>query len=288
MKTNIRLLFASFALFGLSLLTACDFSVADKTFSGPDYVNFQNLSDSVSEAVGEEGLSVQINRSNADQPLTVVLSVESTFIDSEEDASDEFSINPSSLEATFAQGEYKTTIQVIPVDNELADGNKLVTLTIVSASSNNFVIGFPGPDQLNSSTEITIVDDDCPIDYAGWEGTFSVDEVFTAGQNQGLSLAAAFGERYLLDISQYENDPTGFTYNINNAEGADQYFPNGTKVVFDSCGGTLRFNQPLDVALFADMTIEEATFDESNFSMTASGPLGNFGPYEFILTKIEE
>ena len=40
MKTNIRLLFASFALLGLAILTACDFSAADKTYQGENKVRF--------------------------------------------------------------------------------------------------------------------------------------------------------------------------------------------------------------------------------------------------------
>jgi len=266
-----------------------DFEEPDKTLDAPNYVTFEDGSASVSEAVGEDGLSVQIKRSNADQSLTVVLSVESTFVDSEEDASDEFSITPSNLEVTFAEGEYlSSTLQIVPVNNDFSDGDKLVTVTIESVSSNDFVIGYPGPAQLNSSTDITIVDDDCPIDFAGWEGTYTVEEVFTAGGNAGLSLAAAFGETYILEIAQDDSDPTGFTYVINNADGANQYVPDGTTVVFNSCGGTLQFPQPLNIALFADMTIEEAIFNEATFSMTASGPLGNFGPYEFTFTKVVE
>jgi hypothetical protein len=265
-----------------------DFEEADKTLDAPDYVTFQDGSASVSEAVGDDGLSVQLNRSNADQSLTVVLSVESTFVGSEEDASDEFTVDPSNLEVTFAEDEYTTTFQILPVNNDFSDGDKLVTVTIESVSSSEFVIGYPGPDQLNSASDITIVDDDCPIDFAGWEGTYNVAEVFTAGTNEGSTLAGIFGETYLLEISQDDSDPTGFTYIINNADGADQYVPDGTTVVFNSCGGTLEFPQPLNIAVFADMTIEEATFNEASFSMTASGPLGNFGPYEFTFTKVVE
>jgi hypothetical protein len=274
-----------------AIFAGCDtleFEEPDKTLDAPDYVTFQDGSASVSEAVGEDGLSVQINRSNADQSLTVVLSVESTFAGSEEDASDEFTVNPSNLEVTFAEDEYSTTFQIIPVNNDFSDGDKVVTVTIESVSSSDVVIGYPGPDQLNRSSDITIVDDDCPIDFAGWEGTYEVEEVFTSGTNEGLVLADAFGETYLLEISQDESDPTGFTYIINNADGANQYVPDGTTVVFNSCGGTLEFPQPLNIAVFADMTIQEATFNEANFSMTASGPLGNFGPYEFTFTKVVE
>jgi hypothetical protein len=266
---------------------ALDFSAPDKTYQGPEYVYFNDRSAQVSEGADQNGLTINLNRSNADQPLTVTLSVESKYVNTGEDASDQFSINPSNLEVTFDSGEYISQIQIIPVNNQVADGDKIVTVTMVSASLPNFNLGFAGPDNLNSLSDITIVDNDCPIDYEGWSGTFSVTEVFTAGQNQGLRLSVAFNERFQLDITQSQDDPSGFTYVINNSPGFDEYMPNGTEVFFNACGGTLNFDQPLRIAVFANMTIETATFDESNFSMVANGPLGGFGPYEFMLQKID-
>src|SRR5690606_39958216 len=51
-----------------------------------------------------------------------------------------------------------------PEDNPFMDGEKIVELTIISVSNSNYSIGFPGPDRLNATTTVEIIDDDCPLD----------------------------------------------------------------------------------------------------------------------------
>lgn len=126
----------------------------------------------------------------------------------------------------------------------------------------------------------------CPLDYNALAGSYAVDEVFTDGINAGLSLAAAFGESYQMEVSLDPTDITESRVILNNAAGADVFIPDGTTMSFDTCNGTVTFDPlPVNLAAFADMAITSAVYTEDPPIITVSGTLGNFGPYEFILTK---
>ncbi|MFT7052319.1 MAG: hypothetical protein ACJAZK_002946 [Psychroserpens sp.] len=125
----------------------------------------------------------------------------------------------------------------------------------------------------------------CPLDVPAIVGTYSVDEVFTSGVNAGLSLAAAFGESYQVEISLDPTDPTQTVFILNNSIGFNQYFVDGSTASLDTCNGTITFSNPLNLGDFADMVVETTSYTESPAVMIADGPLGNFGPYQFILTK---
>jgi hypothetical protein len=98
-------------------------------------------------------------------------------------------------------------------------------------------------------------------------------------------LAAAFGESYQVEISLDPTDPTQTVFILNNSIGFNQYFVDGSTASLDTCNGTITFSNPLNLGDFADMVVETTSYTESPAVMIADGPLGNFGPYQFILTK---
>lgn len=126
----------------------------------------------------------------------------------------------------------------------------------------------------------------CPLDYTALAGSYSVDEVFTSGINEGLSLAAAFGQSFQIEIGLDPSDITQSNVIISNTTGFDTYIVDGTVMTFDTCNGTVTFDSsPLNIGLFADLTITSAVYSENPPVITVDGTLGNFGPYQFILTK---
>jgi hypothetical protein len=125
----------------------------------------------------------------------------------------------------------------------------------------------------------------CPLDVAAIEGVYDVAEVFTSGTNEGLTFAGVFDQSYQVEISIDPNDLTQTIFFINNSIGFNTYFVDGTTVAFDTCSGTVVFSDPLNLAGFEDMTVETTSYTESPTVITADGPLGNFGPYQFVLTK---
>ena len=125
----------------------------------------------------------------------------------------------------------------------------------------------------------------CPLDVDAIAGNYDVDEVFTDGVNAGLSLAAAFGESYQVNLSLDPNDLTQTRFILSNSPGYDQYFVNGATASLDTCNGTVTYSTPLNLGLFANMTVISTSYTETPAVFVANGTLGNYGPYQFVLTK---
>ena len=271
------------AIFSTLFLFSCEEDLV--TYEESDFVIFGETSASIAED-SDDPLQISVQRSRADQAITVELSAVSYYADDPDvEASSTFSISQTSLQ--FAEGEFETTVTVDPVDNNTSDGAKIVSLSIASVSDEAFSTGFPGESAFNGTVTITIEDEDCPVNSEAVTGTFEVNEVFTEGPNEGLSLAAAFEEVYLLEITADPDDPSGTMFIINNAEGANQFFEPDTPISLNTCPKTVNFRagDPI-VALFADMAVDATSYDDASGLLTFSGELGNYGLYEVVLEKM--
>jgi hypothetical protein len=127
---------------------------------------------------------------------------------------------------------------------------------------------------------------------SGFEGTYTVNEIFTSGTNAGLQLAVAFGESYQIELSMVEGDTTASTMLVTNSTEFDTYYPAGTIMTFKG-DGTLdvddgvNFNIPY-VAGFNYHFIDTTSYDRETEVIVCSGNFGfpsNFGPYQTTLTK---
>ena len=123
-----------------------------------------------------------------------------------------------------------------------------------------------------------------------FEGVFSVDEVFTAGVNEGLTLSGAFGESYQIELAIMPNDDTNTKMLISTSAGFNDYFIPDTILTFMP-DGTLHFDDTFDpgnpvIRFFRIMEITSSSSNFLNGTLQADGELGEFGPYQFILTKM--
>lgn len=266
------------ALLSLGLLVSCeeDLLVFD-TETG--FVQFASTAGSVEEAAlgGPSVTNVLLGAGENASGVTINFTVTAT------DAS-RFTIEPSNGSLTIPAGEFSTDIVITPIDNVTVDGNMDVVLELTSGSS--VPIGTAAEGREAVSKTVTIIDDDCPVDINAFIGTFNVAEVFTSGVNEGLTLAGAFGESYQIEMVAQPGDATGTKLVITNSAGFNQYIPDGTVMTLQACPGTVVFEPlPLNIALFADLAIEVAVFDEGGGKVTVDGPLGGFGPYQFVLTR---
>lgn len=193
-----------------------------------------------------------------------------------------YNISSTSGSITIPAGEFTAEIEIMPIDNILVDGDIDITIELLDS---DLPIGINGKGINRVSSTLTLVDNDCPIDSNSLVGTFSVQEVFTSGTNEGLSLATAFGEIYQVEITQAPNDPSGTSFILNNSIGFNQFFVPGTVMTVSTCPGTLSIDQA-NIALFADLTIENSSYSEENSRIVMQGPLGGFGPFEIILTRL--
>ena len=157
--------------------------------------------------------------------------------------------------------ERQGVILIRPIDNDEANvPQNSIIIRITGADS-----GFEQPSGVSighAEKQIIFIDDECPVDASAFAGTYSVNEVFTSGTNEGLTLAGAFGEAYQIDVVAEPGDDTNTRLVFNNSAGFNQYFPDGTAAFLDACPGAVIFDNggALNVALFADMVIESASF----------------------------
>jgi hypothetical protein len=132
---------------------------------------------------------------------------------------------------------------------------------------------------------LDIIDDDCFIDIdADWSGSYTVEEVFSAGGNAGLTLASAFGETYAISLARDTSDPSGTSAIITNVPGNNTYFTEGEKLIFLTCDGQVAFGSGTpEVALFDNLTVESSSYGDG--TITIVGPLGTFGEYTMKLIR---
>lgn len=195
-----------------------------------------------------------------------------------------YTLTPSSGTIDIPAGEFSTDIVLKPIDNFDVDGNVDVLIELTTASSKP--IGVAGENIEFAKKAITIIDNDCPIDINSWVGTYTVFENFTSGGNAPSGLNNFFGESYQVELSLLPGDITGTKVVINNSVGFNTYFIDGSVMSFDTCNKKISFDAGFPVVgLFRTFEFTDSSYNESKFEIVATGPLANFGPYQFTLTK---
>ncbi|SFC64758.1 hypothetical protein SAMN04487891_1179 [Flagellimonas taeanensis] len=194
-----------------------------------------------------------------------------------------FTVSPSSGTIDIPAGEFSADILIQPLDNFDVDGD--IDIVIELSESSDLPIGIAGEGVVAYRRVVELVDNDCPVDSDAFVGTFTVEEVFTGGGNEGLSLAAEFGEEYLIELTPQPGDLSGTKFIVTNAT-EFTFIADGTVLTLLTCSQSVSFGaEAINIALFANLTIESAVYDEEASTITVSGPLGPYGPYEFKLTR---
>lgn len=79
----------------------------------------------------------------------------------------------------FATDMVEETIFIQPIDNQVLDGDKVLTIALTNGTE---ALGWPGPDALFSTHTFTILDDDCATPLVG---TFTESTAGGAGDGTG-------------------------------------------------------------------------------------------------------
>jgi len=268
------------ALIILSSGLSCEPENAEFTPSNSGYIQLAN---DTSESVLENSTSPVVIELLLDGPKSqdVTINLDATSSDDTR-----YQITPSAT-VVIPAGETSASVNFEPVNNLDIDGEIDVTVSLNTTSS--IPVGIAGQNVNAVSKVITITDDDCPLTINDWVGFYTVSEMFTDGDFAGIPLSGAFGQTYLLSIALDPSDVTGTKVIINNALGFNTYVPNGTVMQFLSCNGIVNFDSGnLFIAEFETQDLEagSTSYNESDFSIKGNGSLGDFGPYEWIWTKI--
>jgi hypothetical protein len=134
-------------------------------YDGPEFVNFENRETSINEDGGPSNIRVNIGGPLNISPLAVQYIVKPN-----DNAVALYTIKNEGM-LTIPGGQGYADIEITPVNNAIADGEKIVELTITALNNPIYRIGFPGPDALNSTTKVKIIDDDCSLDRSFITGT---------------------------------------------------------------------------------------------------------------------
>jgi len=263
----------------VTILVSCEEEDGRITFEGPYYVGFSSNTGLIGEA--GETYTIQVNQvgPTLGSDITVNYTVEGTA----QEGVDYTVVGGSEGTIVIPAGEHFGTLDIQTIDDLSADGALTLTLTL-SANSAGLE---NGRGAIEKTLSLTITDDDCPL-ADGFAGTYTVVEAFTDGANAPFGLVDFFGEAYQVELTAKADDPSGTFFIINNSTGFDTYVADGTEVQFLTCSGELSFNggaAAIECALFADLLFETTSYNEGEFSLSANGPLGGFGPYGFKFTK---
>lgn len=267
-----------FLLFISVLLSSCeDIETPDLGADG-SWLQFENGSDNMSE--GEE--SMQIPILYASNTNTTGVDVSFTYTSTVPDG---FTVEPASGVVNIPAGEFVGYITVMPEDDTIAAEDIVITFSIEGNS--NYPLGIAGQGIYNVTSDFTIIEDDCPIAIEEWVGTYSVDDVFTSGVNEGLTLAGAFGESYQMEASLVAGDVTGTKLEFNNSPGFNTYFNDGTIITFITCTKEVIFDNGFPLLAEWNVFVYDASsYSDDGKSITCTGPLQNFGPFRFTITKL--
>jgi hypothetical protein len=263
-------------LFALSLVLAfasCEDSKNITLDFGEGFVQFASVSSAVQEN-STEPMNITVLYGGSLASNTNGINVNFTL---EGANASRFTISPANGTLEIPAGQASATISVLPIDNNIVDGNS--EFNIVLSPDNDKSVGIGGEGIHNSSFAITIIDNDCPVDINGFVGTYSVSENFTAGNNAPFGLSDFFGEKYQLELTLAPNDPAGTKLIVNNSASFDTYIANGTVLAFDTCNGKVTFDgeSKVQVALFRTFVYTNSTYDEKDYIIQATGPLSTFG-----------
>lgn len=175
--------------------------------------------------------TVELIRSSTDlsSPLTVTVAVNGVFTDSTgfalpgDDASSTFTITEDVTAVTIPAGKVSAQFQVAAKNDLEPSGNKQITLSIQSVSDPSYQIGLgAGENRRRAQLDLTVVDDDCPIDLAAFEGEWEVTNFVGApgAYNEGYQVQAAIGTT--VTLTPDPSDPLGTTAFLTGGVHGDQ------------------------------------------------------------------
>ncbi|MGM1057395.1 MAG: hypothetical protein ACQEWG_16035 [Bacteroidota bacterium] len=259
------------ATISMSVFVGCD---SDDDFNPPNFVTFADvttLTNQRSVSVSSEGsetVDVKVytnNVTNADRTFNITVGATSTL--------------------SAAAYTLPATVTIPANSNE-----GIVSINITGSGVNNagdiLMLQLENADgYVGGPLRINVLKV-CPFDASQWYGTYDVSEVFVAGDNTGLSLAAAFGESYQVEMVTNPANATGSVI-LRNSAGFDQFFVNGTVLTFGACAGNVIISNPNIAAGFANLTVTSSSFNAETKTVTVTGTLGGFGTYRYILTRQE-
>lgn len=191
------------AVFVLVLSFSCEKDENENVYSGDSFISF-----------GADTSSITIENKTTPTTITAYASVPNIESDitvnfeitNENSSSSNYTVVDGKSSFTFGKDKYTDTIQILPIDNNDEDGNKILKISLTSSSGGE-TLGFPGPDANGKVYTLTIEDNDCPytleeLGEATWTGTDNVPDA-QKGPNASQITTSFDGTDLLLEGIAY-------------------------------------------------------------------------------------
>jgi hypothetical protein len=131
------------------------------------FVAFEDASPITVLESNEAPIEIIVNHANTLENATTAVTVDYTITSETAVKGVHYTIVGEANKLTFAPGELNAKIIIVPIDNLMEDGNKVLNITLTNSS---VAIGLPGPDAFNKSIVVTLTDDDCAFTFADLDG----------------------------------------------------------------------------------------------------------------------
>jgi len=196
------------------LSQSCEKDRTDYSYKGEMFLQFDNRYYEIMEDRGAVSLQILLS-SPAKESVTVTVKISSTEaiegVDYEYNGPDEIIFQP---------GESSKSIIVNIIDNLDPESDKIIKAEI-TGNSGGYINGFPGPDQLNKSVDIIVMENDCPLttslfngpvvgyeDCQWWTGspyTYNVvsQSISEDGNILRLTISGFFGVQFYVSYAWY-------------------------------------------------------------------------------------
>lgn len=164
MKNFINYTIAAF----IAILTiSCEDLSTPNLGDNEQWIQFEFATSTVSESAAEP-LAVPVLYASGTNDSE--LSVNFTYTAS---STEGYEITPSNGVVTIPAGEFVGYIYVTPIDDDVTNDDITIDFTL---SSNDIPLGLAGEGIYNTTSQVTIVEDDCPLVLSEFVGTYSADE----------------------------------------------------------------------------------------------------------------
>ncbi|SDX11015.1 hypothetical protein SAMN05444411_103116 [Lutibacter oricola] len=195
MKNNLfKILIFSLTI---AFMVSCEES-GQNVYTGDSYISFgsETSTSTLESSTDIVEITAYASIPNLSETITVDFNV---LLDNATASNYEIVDGKSSF--TFGPGKYTDSVKIMAIDNYDEDGDKMITLEL--SGSGAYILGFPGPDALGKTFELTLQDDDCAfttqeLGNASWSGVDNVPSS-QAGPNESQIVTSFDGTNLLLE-----------------------------------------------------------------------------------------
>jgi hypothetical protein len=158
-----------FTVIALSVISCKEDDTTYKALSFPQdaFIAFESSADiNVLESTTSP-IVIEVDYANSTEGTTSEVSVDFTITSDNAVEGVNYTVVDNLTQLTFPVGVHKANIVIIPIDNSIEDGDKVLNITLTNSS---VPLGFPGTDSSHKTLSVTLTDDDCAFTFADLDG----------------------------------------------------------------------------------------------------------------------